>query len=888
MCGVQVTHQPEESASDAIFRVRPDKSDTFSKGSMCPKASALGPLLLDQNKLKYPVKKENGDWKQITWEEAYETVSTKLVETRNRHGENAIGTYLGNPIVHNLGMMLFVKKLTKAIGSRNVFSATSMDQLPHHFAAHFMFGHEFRIPVPDIDRTDHMVLLGANPMASNGSIMTSAGVSKRLRQITKSGGKLVVIDPRATETARIATNHHFIVPSTDVYFLLAFLHVLFQDKHVNLRHLSAYSKGLDQVPQLVTEFSPEAVAPVTNIAAATIRQIVSEFAKADRAVVYGRMGVSTQLHGGLNHWLINLINIVSGNFDVPGGMMFPSPAIELARETQKPAFGRWKSRVRGLQEFAGELPVSSMTEEIETHGEGQIRTFVTVCGNPVLSSPGGGRLDKALESIDFMVSIDNYINETTRHADIILPTPSGLEIDHYDFIFNTISVTNNVKFSSAMVSVEPDRPFDWQILKELTLRVSRNRPKFLSRMVDRYLTPRRIVNIGLLFGPYGKLSNPLRLLSGLSLRKVLRAEHGINLGPLVSRVPGGLKTADRKIHLVPEVFLSRLQQVSQSFIQETTSLEPTSSNQFKLIGRRNVYTNNSWMHQVPKLNKSKQVRCTAMINDQDAAALLLKSGNRIRVQSRLGKIDIPVEVTPTMMPGVICIPHGFGHNKAGTQVPIAESKPGVSVNDITDHLRVDPLTGNAAFSGLDLTVEKIADSEVSQLQRGKKLTVLYGSQSGNAELIALDIVKAAEDDQLLTSVRNMSEATPEDLKQTERLLVIVSTFGEGDMPDDAVDFWEEIHTLHDLDLQHLNFSVLGLGDPTYENFCQSGILWDQRLEQLGGLRILPLVKCDTDYLDSVESWRQEALPLISEVGDQSLHERDAVITEPSESAKFVR
>ncbi len=877
MCGVAVDYVPDAETAEARFRVRPDKKDTFSKGSMCPKASALGPLYLDPSKLKYPVKKTVNDageidWQQITWDEAYSLVADNLIKVRDQHGPDSIATYLGNPIVHNLGMMIFVKVLTKAIGSKNVFSATSMDQLPHHFAGHFMFGHEFRIPVPDIDRTDHMIIMGANPMASNGSIMTSAGVSKRLQKIQKRGGKFIVIDPRKTETAKTCSEHHFIKPATDLYFLLAFLHVLYRDKHVSLGDLVGHINDFDAIEPLLGDFSPQAVAPITGIAESEIERLVAEYVAAKTAVLYGRMGLSTQPHGGLCHWLINTINIVSGNFDKPGGMMFPSPAIELARDKQHDVFGRWKSRVRGLREFGGEYPVSTMADEVLTEGEHQVKAFVTICGNPVLSSPGGHRLNKGLKGIDFMVSIDNYINETTRHADVILPTPSGLEIDHYDLIFNTISVSNNAKFSTAMMPVESDRPFDWQVLKELGQRIS---PSGLS-IFDRLSTPRRIVNLGLMLGEYGKLSSPRRWFSGLSLKKVIDSEHGIDLGPMRSRVPNGLKTPDKKIHLAPPVFLERLSEVSQKEYPQIKSdigkqqVEST----FHYIGRRNVYTNNSWMHQVPNLNKSKQVRCTAMIHPGDAHRLDLKNGETVKIRSRVGEVMIPVEITDSVMQGVVSIPHGFGHSKKGTRVPIAEQKPGVSVNDLTDPNRIDPLTGNAAFSGLELEIIKVAEHQASEVKSGKPLTILFGSQSGNSEMIAIDAAELASESLLLPKVVSMSDMSVEELTKVERLLVIVSTFGEGDMPDTAESLWGALAQSDSTLLDRCHYAVLALGDRSYENFCQAGADWDRRLEELGASRLQGVVKSDVDYVDIADDWLKSTLPTLALKGDQRVVEQD--------------
>lgn len=707
MCGINVkVGAPDENGRPSV-KILPDNKDPFSQGALCPKASALEFFQFDPSKLRHPVMKIEGQWQPITWKEAYATVANRLRGIRRKYGSDAIASYLGNPIVHNLGMMVFIHTLLKAIDSKNVYSATSMDQLPHHFVAYYMFGHAMRIPVPDIDRTDYFLMMGANPKASNGSIMSSAGISARLRDLEQRDGKLVLIDPRRTETAKVAAEHHFITPGTDLYFLLSFLHIIFRDDRYRLGKLEKHLQGFEELPSLFEDFSPEQVAPITKIPSGTTERIVDEFLSHFNSVVYGRMGLSTQEHGGLCQWLIILINLVTGNLDSPGGLMFPSPAIEIVSgRIHNNKHDRWRSRVRGLKEFSGELPVSTLAEEISTEGDGQIKALVTVCGNPVLSSPGGHRLDRALEGIDFMVSIDNYINETTRHADIILPTPSGLEIDHYDLVFNALAVSNNAKFSEAVFPVGKDRPLDWQVLKELSRRVS---PRGLS-LVERLTTPRRLVNWALMLGPYGKLSSPKRWFNGLSLKKPINSKHGISLGPLEPRIPQCLTTPDRKIHLAPKAFLDRLAEVKENDYPQLlqSSLLPRKNHSFTLIGRRILSSNNSWLHQVEKLRRNKQVRCTVLMHPQDAEKINLVDGQNVTVQSRVGTITLPVEITATMMPGVLSIPHGFGHHRAGTKIPHAEADPGVSVNDITDPGRIDELTGNAAFSGQPVEVRKAA------------------------------------------------------------------------------------------------------------------------------------------------------------------------------------
>ena len=515
-----------------------------------------------------------------------------------------------------------------------------------------------------------------------------------------------------------------------------------------------------------------------------------------------------------------------------------------------------------------------MADEFLTDGPEKIRAFVTVCGNPVLSTPSGARLESALGDLDFMVSIDNYINETTRHAHIILPTPTGLEIDHFDLIFNTISVSNNAKFSEALFPPDKDTPLDWQVLKELIRRLS---PKGLD-WFTRFATPRRVVNWGLMLGPYGKLSHPKRWFSGLSLRKVINSEHGINLGPMQSRVPKGLITPDRKINVAPDNCLARLQEVHDLEFPELVkaSREPRSEPQpvskaktLRLIGRRNVNTNNSWMHQYEKLSRSKLVRCTAMINPEDAEAHSITGGAEIAVTSRIGEIRLPAEVTDAVMRGVVCIPHGFGHTRPGTKIPVAEAKPGVSVNDITDHMRIDPLTGNAAFSGLPVTIKALTPPRDKIEVTGKPLSIIYGSRTGNAEFLACAAAKQAEKQGMVANVAAMDETSLQEIAKAERLLVFCSTYGDGDMPDNAQSLWNAANEPAAPDLSGVNYSVLALGDTSYETFCQAGRDWDRRLEELGATRTASRNDCDVDYADHAAQWLGETLPALSEQGDQS-------------------
>ncbi len=695
MCGLTVEYEKDE-----VISVRGDKDDPFSKGFICPKGARIAELHTDPDRLKKPLRKRSdGTWEEIGWQEALDYAGERLNAVRKAHGLDAVGLYIGNPTVHNYGILTFMGDLRRALRSKNVYSATSVDQLPHQFVAHHLFGHTLMIGIPDLDRTDYLIIMGANPSVSNGSLMSAGGVPPKLAAIRDRGGKVVVIDPRRTETTRHADEHHFIRPATDAYFLLGMLHHILHHDLVNYAHLQAALPDPETLRNLVAAFSPDVVASHCGIAEEDIRRIATTFATTERAVLYGRMGLSTQAHGTLCNWLLVVLNLVTGHFDREGGAMLTTPAVPLIRgNKQRRAYGRWKSRVRGLPESEGELPVAALAEEMLTPGEGQIRAMITHAGNPVISTPNGRQLDTAFAGLDFMVSIDIFLNETTRHADLILPPPSHLEVDHYDLVFNHLATANVAKYSPQLFQPEKGQLYDWEIAKALVAKLAPLSGYKVSRR-HKWGTPRRLLNLGLLTGPYGKLSSWKKLFSGLSLRKLEKAKHGIVLGPLEQRLPAALLTKDRKINLIPEFVAPTLAPLRDK-LDEAVTLAP---GEFYLIGRRHLRSNNSWMHNSPGLAKGKN-RCTLMLHPEDAATLGLATGEPVEVTSRTGTIQIPVELTDTMMPGVVSIPHGFGHHREGIQLQVAQRAPGVSVNDITDDQLVDPVTGNAAFSGQRVTL----------------------------------------------------------------------------------------------------------------------------------------------------------------------------------------
>jgi anaerobic selenocysteine-containing dehydrogenase len=641
-------------------------------------------------------------WQPLAWEEAFDEVAANLKRIQDKYGPNAVGVYLGNPNVHNLGSLLLLSTFIRALRTTNRFSATSVDQLPHHVAAYFMFGHQFLIPIPDVDRTDYFLILGANPLASNGSLMTAAGIERRLKAIQQRGGRVVVIDPRRTETAALAEafggKHHFIRPAADVLLLLALVHTILAEGLAQPGRLADFTDGLVQLWDVVAPYPPSAVSQATGIPAAAIERLAREFATAPSAACYGRIGVSTQPFGGLCHWLINVLNVITGNLDRPGGAMFTTPAVDIIDERRAGRLGRWRSRVRGLPEFAGELPVAALAEEILTPGEGQIKALVTVAGNPILSTPNGRRLDEAFASLEYMASIDIYHNETTRHAHHLLPPTTGLETEHYDLVFHVFAVRNSAKYSPALYPPADSARHDWQIFRALTQRLATEQRPYDPANPLNQMTPAMMVDFALRTGPYGR--------DGLSLEKLQAEPHGVDLGPLQPRFPERLFTPGKRIQLVPEPMVQDLTRVQQTFFNGRA---PSNGRDLTLIGRRQLRSNNSWMHNSARLVRGKE-RCTLLMHPDDAAVRGLTDGQTVLVESNTGRIELPLELTGDIMPGVVSIPHGWGHDRPGVRLRVAQRHAGASLNDLTDETLLDDLTGNAALVGLPIQVHALPGS----------------------------------------------------------------------------------------------------------------------------------------------------------------------------------
>ncbi|MBN3510861.1 molybdopterin oxidoreductase family protein [Mycolicibacterium nivoides] len=720
-CGLTLT-----ISDGRVTAARGDRDDVFSAGFICPKGASFGELDNDPDRLTQPLIRRNGVLTEGTWDEAYAVITERLGAVIGEHGGASVGVYLGNPNAHTIAGSLYAPLIIRGLGTRQVFSASTLDQMPKHVALGLTFGSPIAFTVPDLDRTDYLMIIGANPLVSNGSLATAADFPGKLRALRKRGGRLTVIDPARTRTAELADRHLAPRPGTDAALLFAIVHVLFEEDLVALGGLADHVTGVEQLRALADEFSPEAVAPACGVGADEIRELARELAAAPTAAVYGRMGTSTVEFGTIGSWLVDVINILTGNLDRPGGAMFALGAAAPAPRPPKPGrgfkTGRWASRVSGYPEVLSELPAAALAEEIDTAGEGQIKAMITIAGNPVLSAPDGDRLDRALDRVDFMLSIDPYLNETTRHADVILPPPPPARSAHFDVALNNLAVRNNVRYSSPALPTD-GRPDEPEILSRLALilygigadgdpalvdaqviattlakEVADTDSPVAGRQVEEltsmlYDGPgyERRLDMMLRLGPYGDAFGTKP--DGLTMERLKANPHGIDLGPLKPRVPEILRTPSGRIELAPEPIVADVARLREALGRTAGG--------FMLIGRRHLRSNNSWMHNLPALSGGSN-RCTLQIHPDDAADLGLTDIAVIKGPG--GELLAPIEVDDGMRRGVVSLPHGWGHDRGGTGQQLAAGRPGVNVNQLNDGTHLDPLSGTAVLNGIPVDI----------------------------------------------------------------------------------------------------------------------------------------------------------------------------------------
>jgi len=724
-CGLTLTIE-----GTRVTGARGDRDDVFSRGFICPKGASFGAVDGDPDRLRSPLVRRDGELREATWEEAFDAVAAGLRPVVERYGPHAVGVVLGNPNVHTMAGALYPQVLLGALGTRSVFTASTVDQMPKHVSCGLLYGDANAIPVPDLDHTDHLLLIGANPLESNGSLCTAPDFPGKLKALKARGGTLTVIDPRRTRTAKLADRHIAVRPGTDALLLAAMTYVLFDEHLVELGELAPHVEGVEELRSAVRDFTPEAVAGSCDVDADDIRALARELAAAPTAAVYGRIGSCTVPHGTLASWLVDVLNILTGNLDRPGGALFPQAATDRTPRPAGPgrgfALGRWHSRVSQYPEAKGELPLSALAEEIDTAtAEGEpIRALIAAAANPVLSAPDGARLDKALDSLDFMVSVDPYLNETARHADVVLPPPPPSQSPHHDFAFNTLAVRNQVRYTRPAIPLEPGRMAETEIFARLILAatgmhgadpaavdtmvidqtlgkavtdpnspVHGRDPHEVAAQLGGETGPERRLDMMLRLGPYGDGFGVRP--DGLSLERLLAHPHGIDLGPLASRLPQPLKTRSGKVELLPQPIVDDLPRLRQAMSDRADGLV--------LVGRRHLRSNNSWMHNVPALTGGTN-RCTLHIHPEDAERLGVVDGAPVRVKGAGGEVTAPAEITDALRRGVVSLPHGWGHDRPGTRLSHAATDPGVNVNQLLDGSQLDPLSGNAVLNGVPVEV----------------------------------------------------------------------------------------------------------------------------------------------------------------------------------------
>jgi anaerobic selenocysteine-containing dehydrogenase len=715
MCGLRVTVQ-----GDQVLQIRADPDNAFSRGHICPKGTTLGDLHHDPDRLRQPMVRSGSLWQTASWEAAFERIEELAEGVRARHGSDAFAFYGGNMSKSGFDTSRYTTLLVRQGRFAQRFSSSSVDQLPKNVSNFLMYGDMWKMPIPDIDRTDLLVIFGGNPAASKGSIFAHRDVMGAIKALRARGGRVVVVDPVRTGTAQVADEWISIRPGSDAALLLAMVHVLFAEGRVRLKHLQGQVNGLGELRTACAPFTPERVSHFTGVPADTVVALVRSISDAARAAVYGRIGTCTQEFGTLASWLIDVVAALTGNLDAVGGSLWstqvaPHLALTPALPTNAPLVGA-PNRVRGVPGILGQYPASCLAEEIDTPGQGQVHGLVTLGCNPVLSAPGSRRLDAALPLLDCMVSVDLYRNETTRHAHVILPALSPLEQPHWDVWSWPFSLTIGGHYSPALVS-PGDRPEEWRVLARLGAIVGGNPKADLEAMDDAYFAAMcqqtgvdpamalralpqhgggRILDLCIRTAALGDQFG--RKPEGLSLQSFMQQPDGIVLGTAGPQGSAAIKTPSGRIELAPTHMLADLPRLEQAMRREPPALV--------LVSRRHLRSLNSWMHNVDALVSGKD-RCNLHMHPQDAARLQITEDAQVQVSSESGTLTVAVEINRDIRPGVVSLPHGWGHGATGTQTTVAAHHAGVNINLLSPGRLVDAASGNAVLNGIPVRVERV-------------------------------------------------------------------------------------------------------------------------------------------------------------------------------------
>jgi formate dehydrogenase len=698
LCGLRVTVEDGK-----VARIRPDPDHPLSAGFACPKGIAMTDVQNDPDRVLHPLRRRDGGFERVSWDEALDEIGTRLGRILDERSGPALGWYMGNPGAFSYSHPLWVKALLDAVGSPHWYTASSQDVSNRFAASAFLYGSPFLLPIPDLARTDLLLMVGANPLVSHGSVMSAPRVKDQLHAITERGGRVVVVDPRRSETAR-AFEHLAVNPDSDAWLLLSLLHVIFAGGLEDALAIERQASGTEALRALAAKHPPEVTEERTGVPAARVRELARDLARAEHAAVYGRTGSCLGRNGTLVSYLLDALNVVTGNLDREGGAMFGNPPIafdKVADRIGAGTYGKVRSRIGGFPEVLGALPASLMAKEIRAPGEGQLRALFVSAGNPVLSVPNGDELEAAMRELDLFVSIDLYVTETNREADFVLPATTFLEREDFPLPFLPLFTTPFVQWTDPLVEPAGEARQEWEVIEQIAKRVgvvpSSSR---LGRVLGRIglkLSPQRLMDLLLRTGSKGDWFGLRR--GGLSLRKLRDNPHGVVLAEHLEPgvLPDKIRHRDKRVRLDPPEIIE-----DAGRLAARNGRDPEFP--LRLIGLRELRSHNSWMHNARLLMRGGRVHA-ARVHPDDAEDHGIEDGEPCRISSPHGSIELPALVTDEIVAGTVAVPHGWGHQRGGWSV--AREAGGANVNALSSSEPEDleRLAGMAHLNGIPVRIE---------------------------------------------------------------------------------------------------------------------------------------------------------------------------------------
>jgi formate dehydrogenase len=693
-----------------ITKLRPDRDHPLSQGEACPKGVAMLEVHDDPDRVLHPMRRraDGEGFERVSWREAIADIGTRLRAVRDEHGGDAIGWYMGNPGAFSYSHPLWVKGFVDALGSKHYYTASSQDVSNRFAASALLYGSPALLPIPDLNRTKFLLVVGANPLVSHGSVLTAPRIRHQLDEIVERGGRVVVVDPRRSETAR-QYEHVPVQPDSDAQLLLSLLHVIFDEHLEDTAAITEQSTGTQLLRNAAAEHPPEATESATGVPADTVRALARDIAAAESAAIYGRTGSCLGRHGTLVSFLLDALGLVTGNLDRPGGLVFGRPVIaldEVAHRGGLDSYGKVHSRIGGFPDVLGAMPASLMAEEITTPGDGQMHALFVSAGNPVMSVPDGDKLTRALVELDLLVSIDLYVNETNKHADYVLPAATFLEREDLPIAFLGFYTTPFIQWTEPVVAPRGEARDEWETIDDIAgelgiVPLPIPQLRMLGRRLTRWLTPQRLVELLLRTSAQGDLFGLRRGKLNLDvLRKHpsgIVVDEQIATGVLRKRI----YTRDKRVNLQPQQLREALDR-----LRDLGGADSGGEFPLRLIGLRELRSHNSWMHNSPMLMRGKRTHA-ARVHPDDAVAHGLSDGGGVRITSKHGSLEVAVKVTDEIVAGTVALPHGWGHH-GGWQV--ANAAGGANSNVLAGSAVEDlePLAGMAFLNGIRVKLEPIA------------------------------------------------------------------------------------------------------------------------------------------------------------------------------------